>query len=228
LATKGSKLVAILLIVVVVAAGAGYWLLSPKIPNESTSIVAQSSVLTPLERSSTSAEWTVLGSPITGPWATTYTGWVRMGLTSQAFGDGERIPSKYTCDGPDISPPIGWSGAANGTRSYVLIMEDLDAHPARFTHWMIFNIPASETGLQENIPATGSLSNGAKQGRNDFGKIGYGGPCPPSGTHHYVFRLYALDALLNLQPGATKQDVLDAMKGHILAETELTGLYSKG
>jgi Raf kinase inhibitor-like YbhB/YbcL family protein len=153
---------------------------------------------------------------------------VGVGLTSQAFGDSERIPSKYTCDGKGISPPMSWSGAVKGIRSYALIMEDLDAPMGKFTHWVIFNIPATENGLQENVETTGSLSNGAIQGRNDFGKIGYGGPCPPSDTHRYVFHLYALDTLLNLQEGATKQDVLNAMKGHILTEAELTGLYGRG
>jgi Raf kinase inhibitor-like YbhB/YbcL family protein len=149
-------------------------------------------------------------------------------VTSQAFKSGESIPSKYACDGEDVSPPISWSGASEQTKSYALIVNDLDAPTGTFTHWVIFNIPAADTDLQEGVPTVGTLSNGATQGRNGFGKIGYGGPCPPSGRHRYVFHVYALDTLLNLQAGASQGDVLEAMNGHILAEGELTGLYSKG
>jgi Raf kinase inhibitor-like YbhB/YbcL family protein len=149
-------------------------------------------------------------------------------VTSQAFKSGEPIPSKYTCDGEDVSPPISWSGANEQTKSCALIVDDLDAPIGPFTHWVIFNIPAAASSLQEGVPAVGTLSNGAVQGRNGFGKIGYGGPCPPSGTHRYVFHLYALDTLLSLQAGASEGDALQAMKGHILAEGELTGLYSRG
>lgn len=155
---------------------------------------------------------------------------IRTGLTvtSEAFGNGERIPSKYTCDGKDASPPISWTGAPKETECYALIMDDLDAPMGTFTHWLIFNIPPTESGLQEDLSTVGTLPNGAMQGRNDFGKIGYGGPCPPPGTHHYMFHLYALDMLLNIQSGAAKEDVLEAMKGHILAEGQLTGLYGRG
>jgi Raf kinase inhibitor-like YbhB/YbcL family protein len=153
---------------------------------------------------------------------------VALMVTSQAFKSGEPIPSKYTCDGEDVSPPISWSGANEQTRSYALIVDDLDAPMGAFTHWVIFNIPAADSSLQEGVPTLGTLSNGAVQGRNGFGKIGYGGPCPPSGTHRYVFHLYALDMLLSLQAGASEGDALQAMKGHILADGELTGLYSRG
>jgi Raf kinase inhibitor-like YbhB/YbcL family protein len=149
-------------------------------------------------------------------------------VTSQAFKSGEPIPSKYACDGEDVSPPISWSGASEQTRSYAVIVDDLDAPMGTFTHWVIFNIPAGQSSLEEGVPNLGTLSNGAIQGRNGFGKIGYGGPCPPSGTHRYVFHLYALDTLLSLQAGASQSDVLEAVKGHILAEGELTGLYSRG
>jgi Raf kinase inhibitor-like YbhB/YbcL family protein len=148
-------------------------------------------------------------------------------LMSQAFKNGEPIPSKYACDGEDISPPISWSGAPQQTRSYALIVDDVDTPMGKFTHWVIFNIPAVESSLEEGVPTVGTLSNGATQGRNGFGKIGYGGPCPPSGTHRYVFHLYALDTLLSVQAGITEHDVLEAMKGHVLAEGELTGLYSR-
>jgi Raf kinase inhibitor-like YbhB/YbcL family protein len=152
-----------------------------------------------------------------------------MGLMvmSQAFKNGEPIPSKYACDGEDISPPISWSGAPQQTRSYALIVDDIDAPMGKFTHWVIFNIPAVESSLEEGVPTVGTLSNGATQGRNGFGQIGYGGPCPPSGTHRYVFHLYALDTLLSLQASFTERDVLEAMKGHVLAEGELAGLYSR-
>jgi Raf kinase inhibitor-like YbhB/YbcL family protein len=149
-------------------------------------------------------------------------------VTSQAFKSGEPIPSKYACDGEDVSPPVAWSGAPQQTRSYALIVDDIDAPTGEFTHWVIFNMVAAETSLQGGVPTVGTLSNGAIQGRNGFGKIGYAGPCPPSGTHRYVFHLYALDTLLNLQAGVSKHDVLEAMKGHVLAEAELTGLYSRG
>jgi Raf kinase inhibitor-like YbhB/YbcL family protein len=149
-------------------------------------------------------------------------------VTSQAFKSGEPIPSKYACDGEDVSPPISWSGTNEETRSYALIVDDLDAPTGTFTHWLIFNIPATDSSLPEGVPSVGTLSNGATQGRNGFGKIGYGGPCPTSGTHRYVFHLYALDTLLSLQAGASQGDVLEAMKGHVLAEGELTGLYSRG
>ena len=149
-------------------------------------------------------------------------------VTSQAFKSGESIPSKYACDGEDVSPPISWSGTNEQIESYALIVTDLDAPTGSFTHWVIFNIPATDNSLQEGVPSVGTLSNGAIQGRNGFGKIGYGGPCPTSGTHRYVFHLYALDTLLSLQAGASQGDVLEAMSGHVLAEGELTGLYSRG
>jgi len=150
-----------------------------------------------------------------------------MVLTSPVFQEGGRIPSGYTCDGIGISPPLAWSGAPEGTKSVALIIDDPDAPRGIFTHWVIFNIPATDNRLSENVPPSGILSNGATQGSNSGGRIGYTSPCPPSGTHHYVFHLYALDTRLNLQAGATKQDLLIAIAGHILAEAQLTGLYSR-
>jgi len=150
-----------------------------------------------------------------------------MVLTSSAVQDGGRIPSRYTCVGDGISPPLAWSGVPTGTKSVALIIDDPDAPRGVFTHWVIFNIPASDSGLSENVPTIGVLPNGATQGSNGGGKIGYTGPCPPSGTHHYVFHLYALDTQLKLQAGATKQDLLTAMTGRILGEAQLIGLYSK-
>ncbi len=148
-------------------------------------------------------------------------------LTSPAFENQGRIPSNYTCDGEDVSPPLMWVSVLEKTRTYALILDDLDAPLGVFTHWVIFNIPATENSLPEKVPPFGTLSNGAIQGRNGFGNVGYGGPCPPVGSHRYVFHLYALDILLDLQPGITKQDLLKAMEGHVLAEAELVAIYSK-
>jgi Raf kinase inhibitor-like YbhB/YbcL family protein len=145
-----------------------------------------------------------------------------MVLTSTAFNNGEKIPALYTCDGSGISPPLAWNNAPAETKSYALIMVDATVE---FTHWVIFNIPASETGLVANISPVPNLSNGAIQAVNDFGDNGYGGPCPSSGTHKYVFYLYALDTQLNLGPNAARQNVLAAMNSQILAQTQLTGLY---
>ncbi len=150
-----------------------------------------------------------------------------MVLTSTAFQDGGRIPSRYTCDADGVSPPLAWSGVPRGTKSIALIIDDPDAPKGIFTHWVIFNIPATVNGFDENVPASATLPNGATQGSNSGGKVGYTPPCPPSGTHHYVFHLYALDTQLNLQAGATKQDLLTAITGHILAEAQITGLYSR-
>jgi hypothetical protein len=148
-------------------------------------------------------------------------------LTSAVFRDGGRIPSTYTCDGIGISPPLAWSGTPNGTKSIALIVDDPDAPRGIFTHWVIFNIPATDNSLQENASATGNMPTGATQGSNSGGRIGYTSPCPPSGTHHYLFHLYALDMQLTIRAGATKQDLLTAIAGHILAEAQLTGLYSR-
>ncbi len=148
-------------------------------------------------------------------------------ISSPVFKDNGQIHSKYTCDGEDVSPPLSWSEAPNGTKTYVLIMDDPDAPVGVFTHWVIFNIPASENNLSENVPKTDKITNGALQGKNDFGRKGYGGPCPPSGRHRYQFHLYASDTLLNLTPGSSKKNVLKALEGHILAKAELTGLYSR-
>ncbi len=151
-----------------------------------------------------------------------------MVITSTAFQDGETIPIRYTCDGVDISPALSWSGVPEGTQSFVLIVDDPDAPGGTFTHWVIFNIPANTLELEEGIPTSSQLSSGALQGRNDFSRTGYGGPCPPWGsTHHYHFTLYALDITLDLNPGASKTAVLNAMRGHILAQAELIGIYQR-
>jgi hypothetical protein len=149
-------------------------------------------------------------------------------ITSTAFKDGERIPSKYTRDDEDLSPPLSWSGAPQGTKSYALIMDDPDAPLQIFTHWILFNLSARVESLPEGVPKREKLENGGLQGKNDFGEMGYGGPAPPPGkVHRYRFHLYALDTELELEPGASKQDVLKAMEGHVLAEGEITGTYSR-
>ena len=149
-------------------------------------------------------------------------------LTSMAFGPDEVIPSRHTCDGEDVSPALSWSEAPQRTSAFALIVDDPDAPREVFTHWVLFNLPANTQGLFEGVPKTERLENGALQGRNDFRKTGYGGPCPPPGKpHHYRFFLYALDAPLDLKPGATKKQVLDAMQGHILGEVQLVGTYQR-
>ena len=169
----------------------------------------------------------ILSPSVVPPSATMGTQQVSMVLTSPVFQEGGRIPSKYSCDMDGVSPALAWVGVPKGAKSVALIVDDPDAPRGIFTHWVIFNIPASENRLPENVPANGTLPNGAIQGNNGRSKIGYTSPCPPSGTHHYVFHLYALDTQLNLQAGATKQDLLAAITGHILAEAQLTGLYSR-
>ncbi len=148
-------------------------------------------------------------------------------VKSNSFSDGGMIPAKYTCDGANISPQLSWDNAPKGTKSFVLICEDPDAPMGTFTHWILYDIPADVHELLENLPKDKILPNGAKQGIADFKKIGYGGPCPPSGTHRYYFKLYALDTLLNLEPGLKKEDILKAMNGHILAQGQIMGKYAR-
>jgi len=139
----------------------------------------------------------------------------------------QNIPRHYTCDGDNVSPPLEWDDIPAGAKSLALIVEDPDAPGGTFTHWVLYNIPVSMRHLPEDVRRDATLPNGARQGKNDFGKIGYGGPCPPGGSHHYYFRLFALDCILDLAPAAEKKDVLAAMQGHILAETEVMGEYSR-
>jgi Raf kinase inhibitor-like YbhB/YbcL family protein len=150
-----------------------------------------------------------------------------MKLTSTAFSEGGMIPAQYTCNGPDVSPPLNWEDVPEETKSLALIADDPDAPVGTWVHWVLYNLPADTHELQEDLPKTKVLPNGAMQGTNDFRKIGYGGPCPPGGTHRYFFKLYALDELVDLNPGARKKDLLDAMKGHILAECQLMGKFSR-
>ena len=156
------------------------------------------------------------------------TGGRSMELRSSAFRSGADIPRKHTCDGTDLSPPLMWENVPSATKSFALIADDPDAPVGTWVHWVIYDLPARSSELQEGMPAAESLSGGAKQGVNDFRKVGYGGPCPPPGrAHHYFFKLYALDVESLLKPRATKQRLLDAMKGHILAEAQLMGRYGR-
>ncbi|MEW6008661.1 MAG: YbhB/YbcL family Raf kinase inhibitor-like protein [Candidatus Omnitrophota bacterium] len=149
-------------------------------------------------------------------------------LNSPAFKNNEFIPKIYTCEGADNSPKLSWSGAPDGTKSFVLINDDPDAPMGTWVHWLVYDIPSSVTSLDENVPKSTFLENGAKQGNTSFGSVGYGGPCPPPGkAHRYFFKLYALDTLLNLKPGVNKSQLIKAMEGHVLAEAQLVGLYKR-
>ncbi len=152
----------------------------------------------------------------------------KLTLTSTAFAEGQPIPKKYSCDAENVSPALKWSAAPSNTRSFALITDDPDARADTWVHWVIYNIPANLAELPEGVPTSDAVLNGALQGKNDFGKIGYGGPCPPRGNpHHYYFTLYALDTALTLQAGATKADLLRAMQGHILAQGQVIGTYKR-
>ena len=147
-------------------------------------------------------------------------------ITSSAFADGAEMPVQYTDDGQNVSPPLDWSQGPAGTASFALIMYDLDA--GSFTHWVVFNLPPDARGLPEAVPRDENLSSGALQGKNGGRKIGYFGPSPPKGSpHRYRFTLYALDTSLDLAAGAFKAEVLQAMQGHILAQSQLTGIYQR-
>lgn len=149
-----------------------------------------------------------------------------MRLFSSAFADNTAIPSRYTCDGNDISPPLDWADLPEGAKTVALICDDPDAPKKDFTHWVLFDRPPDRT-LPEHVPPRPELPDGGRQGKNDFGKVGYGGPCPPSGTHRYRFTLYALDIELGARAAAARQDVEKAMKGHVLETAHLTGVYTR-
>ena len=149
-------------------------------------------------------------------------------LTSTAFSAGEVIPKKFTCDGPDASPQLSWNAPPTGTQSFALIADDPDAPAGTWVHWVLYDLPGTARELAEGVAKQEELAGGGRQGKNDFGKIGYGGPCPPAGKpHRYFFKLYALDAKLGLKADATKADVERAMKGHIVAQGELIGRYGR-
>ncbi|MFC1677546.1 YbhB/YbcL family Raf kinase inhibitor-like protein [Planctomycetota bacterium] len=148
-------------------------------------------------------------------------------ISSSAFTEGGMIPSKYTCDGKDMSPALSWQGVPQETKSIALICDDPDAPMGTFVHWVLFNLPADTTQLPENYPEDETLDNGARQGITDFGKTGYGGPCPPSGTHRYFFKIYALDTVIDMVSLVDKPKLLEAMDGHILAQGQLMGRYKR-
>jgi len=148
-------------------------------------------------------------------------------ITSSSFEDGGLIPARYTCDGADVSPPLQWDAVPEGTKSIALICDDPDAPMGTWVHWVLFNLPSEANELAENIPAEETLPNGARQGLSDFGRIGYGGPCPPGGTHRYFFKIYALDTEVDLKAGTNKRQLLKAMEGHILSQGQLIGKYKR-
>ena len=152
---------------------------------------------------------------------------MNMTLESSVFRNGDMIPPKYTCDGEDVSPPLSWANPPGNTASFSLVADDPDAPMGTWVHWVVFNIPAAARGFAERASSGKTLPAGSVEGMNDFRRTAWGGPCPPSGVHRYFFRLYTLDATLQLRAGATKTQLLDAMKGHILAQAELMGKYAR-
>jgi Raf kinase inhibitor-like YbhB/YbcL family protein len=148
-------------------------------------------------------------------------------IESSAFTQGESIPATYSCDAEDTSPELSWSGVPENVASFALIMDDPDAPVGTWDHWLLFNIPAEVRDLAPAIPPQAELPDGSRHGNNSWNRLGYGGPCPPSGTHRYFFRLYALDSFLDLGPGAAKADLFEAMEGRILAKAELMGTFTR-
>ncbi len=148
-------------------------------------------------------------------------------LTSAAFANGDPIPMKYTCDDQDVSPPLQWKDPPEGTQSFALINDDPDAPVGTWVHWVLYNLPASSRSLPEAVPPDAALPGGSKHGQNSWRRSDYGGPCPPAGTHRYFYKLYALDTELELAAGASKEELLRVMEGHILASTETMGVYSR-
>ena len=157
------------------------------------------------------------------------TGGKKMAITirSSAFEEGGMIPSKYTCDGKDVSPPLQWEGIPDGTQSIALISDDPDAPMGTWVHWVLYNLGADKRGLEEGFPTDETLEDGTRQGVTDFGKTGYGGPCPPSGTHRYYFKIYALDKRIDAATIIDKQGLIKEMKGHVIAEGQLMGRYKR-
>ncbi len=153
---------------------------------------------------------------------------MKIQLISPAFSEGQPIPLKHTCDGKDVSPPLQWTGIPSGTRSLALIVDDPDAPVGTWVHWVLYSLAPEATGLPENLDKSQYVLRGARQGLNDFKRLGYGGPCPPAGRpHRYFFKLYALDKELDLKPGATKKELLRAMEGHVLDEGQLMGTCAR-
>ena len=152
---------------------------------------------------------------------------MELDIRSSAFEEGKLIPKKYTCDGEDVSPPLSWTQPPKETKSMVLICDDPDAPMGTWVHWVLFGLSPDTLELPEGVISDKEVLGGAKHGLNDFRKYGYGGPCPPGGTHRYFFKLYAVDTQIDLNAGATKKEVLNAIKGHILEEAQLMGRYSR-
>ena len=150
-----------------------------------------------------------------------------MRLESDAFEPSGMIPSEHTCDGMDVSPPLAWSDPPGNTASFALVFDDPDAPSGSWVHWIVWNIPAAEHRLTQEVEKSAEVSGGIRQGTNDFRRVGYGGPCPPSGTHRYFFRLFALDTVLAFPASATRKDLERAMRGHVLAQAELMGKYQR-
>ncbi|MGA2002109.1 MAG: YbhB/YbcL family Raf kinase inhibitor-like protein [Terriglobales bacterium] len=149
-------------------------------------------------------------------------------LKSPDFASGEEIPKRFTCSGEDQSPALEWSNAPNGTKALALIVDDPDAPTGTWVHWVIYNMPGNAHSLRQGIERKAELADRTRQGKNDFRKIGYNGPCPPPGNpHRYFFKLYALDAELKLAPGASKSDLEKAMEGHVLGQAEWMGRYRR-
>jgi len=148
-------------------------------------------------------------------------------LTSTTFKEGQPIPRQYTCDGVNVSPSLEWTAVPKTAKTIAIIVDDPDAASGTFTHWVLYNLSSETMGMVENAPTTETLKGGGQQGENDFEKIGYGGPCPPSGTHRYFFKIYAVDDELALKPGAKKADVEKALEGHIVGQAQLMGTYKR-
>jgi Raf kinase inhibitor-like YbhB/YbcL family protein len=149
-------------------------------------------------------------------------------ITSPAFTAGGPIPSRFSCQGQDISPPLTWGEPPAGTRSFALVMDDPDAPTGTWDHWVLFDLPPDTRDLPEGVAADQTRPDGSRHGLNSWRRVGYGGPCPPGGRHRYFFTLYALDALLGLSPATTKAALQRAMTGHTLATAELMGTYQRG
>jgi len=170
----------------------------------------------------------LLGLTMVGSVAAEKAGKDKMQLTSTAFTEGAAIPAKHTGDARDVSPPLKWTGVPDGAKSLALIVDDPDAPGGTWVHWVLYDLPAKATELAEDVPKSQYVAGGAKQGLNDFRRLGYGGPAPPKGkAHRYFFKLYALDAMLDLKPGLTKKDLEKAMEKHILAQAQLIGTYQR-
>ena len=151
-----------------------------------------------------------------------------MTLSSDTFGPNEAIPERFTCDGENLSPPLSWNGVPPDVASFALIVDDPDAPSGTFTHWVVHSLPSSTRQIPAGVQRTARLADGSAQGTNDFGGVGYGGPCPPPGKpHHYRFTLYALDDIPHLPAHTTKQQVLDGMRDHLLDQAQLIGIYQR-